>query len=168
MKNAKTNIVWLNFLLALTLTIISCGLIQAQTTQAVNVNKAGVILDGYDAVSLRDGEAQTGLSTYQVKYHGAIYLFANEKNKKRFEASPEKYEPEFGGYCAYGVATGALVGIEISTYDTSFENRNIYNYDKSIARKWKKDPAGWYKKAQANWPQLAEKSLKKSGKQARQ
>jgi YHS domain-containing protein len=135
----------------------------AQTTEpyTVNVNSQGVILDGYDAVSLRDGQPARGQKAYSVQYHGATYWFANEKNKKRFEANPARFEPEFGGYCAYGVATGSLVGIEISTYDTSFENRNIYNYNKSIARKWKKDPAGWYKKALKNWPKLAAQQQKK-------
>lgn len=150
------------FLLACTLT----G--QSVEDYAVNVNSKGVILDGYDAVSLRDGQAQRGMPTFSLQYHGATYLFANEKNKQRFEAKPELYEPEFGGYCAYGVATGSLVGIDLSTYDTSFENRNIYNYDKNIARKWKKDPAGWYRKAQKNWPELVAKSQKKQQKRTGQ
>lgn len=166
MKNAKTPVFIFSFFLLLFLTLQSrTGF--AQTAYAVNVDAGGVILDGYDPVSLRDGQPQRGLAGIQSTYHGAVYRFASAENKKRFEANPGLYEPEFGGYCAYGVATGSLVGIEISTYDTSFENRNIYNYDKSIARKWKKDPAGWYKKARENWPKLAEKSLQKNKKKPR-
>ncbi len=126
----------------------------------VNVNTEGVILDGYDAVSLRDGALRRGLHTLMVMHHGAIYNFATEENKQRFAANPALYEPEFGGFCAYGVAMGSLVGIDISTYDTSFQNRNIYNYDNSIARKWKKDPAGWYHKALKNWLALVAKAKK--------
>ena len=149
------------FTLLAIFSLISIAYTQDEGKYLVNVNKQGVILDGYDAVSLRDGDVKKGLSTITSTYHGAVYRFSSEANKTRFDADPVMYEPAFGGFCAYGVATGSLVGIDLSTYDTSFQNLNIYNYDKSIARKWKKDPAGYYKKAEANWPKLAGKALKK-------
>lgn len=134
----------------------------AQTTDyVVNVNAEGVILEGYDAVSIRDGRPQKGLAAHATWHQGAWYRFVSDANKVRFEANPALFEPAFGGFCAYGVATGALVDIDISTYDTSFQNLNIYNVDRSIARKWKKDPAGYYRKALAKWPELVAKRKKK-------
>ncbi|MCC6463182.1 MAG: tat pathway signal sequence domain protein [Saprospiraceae bacterium] len=134
----------------------------AQTAEyVVNVNAEGLILEGYDAVSIRDGHPLKGLALYSTRYHGAVYRFASGANQARFDADPARYEPAFGGFCAYGVATGALVGIDLSTYDTSFQGLNIYNLDRSIARKWKKDPAGYYRKALAKWPELVAKRKKK-------
>lgn len=131
---------------------------------AVNVNSSGVILDGYDPISIREGNPQKGSDKLSSRYHGAYYHFVSAANKGRFDASPAEYEPAFGGFCAYGVSQGNLVGIEISTYDHSFQNLNIYNYDSGISRKWKKDPAGLYQKALANWPKLAAERIKKGKK----
>ncbi|TNE68776.1 MAG: YHS domain-containing protein [Bacteroidetes bacterium] len=154
--------IFLSFLSLLSLLPAGTGFAQTEKHYLVNVNKQGVILDGYDPVSLRDGKPVKGTSTCTSTYHGAVYYFENGQNKQRFDQDPSKYEPEFGGFCAYGVATRTLVGIDVQTYDTSFQDRNIYNYNKSIARKWEKDPAGWYKKAKANWSELVDAAQKKA------
>ena len=71
----------------------------------VNVDEQGVILQGYDPVSFhRAGGGQAGDPKFQTKYHGAIYNFVSAANKAAFEANPAAYEPEYGGYCAYGVS----------------------------------------------------------------
>jgi YHS domain-containing protein len=126
----------------------------------VNVDGQGVILHGMDPVLLRQGTAAKGLLAIQTKYHGAIYTFANEENKKLFLATPEVYEPEFGGYCAYGVSVTHLSPIEEWTLDTTFQNRNIFNHNQNVVKRWQQDIPLNYTKALKEWEVLKKQYLK--------
>lgn len=63
----------------------------------------GTALKGFDPVSFFDGVPRMGRRAISTEFHGATYRFANEDNRQRFLASPEKFEPAFGGHCAWGV-----------------------------------------------------------------
>ncbi len=117
----------------------------------VNVDDQGVILHGYDPVSFREGKSMPGNQSIQTKYHGAIYYFANEENKRLFIERPAAYEPEFGGYCAYGVSVKHLSPIEVWTFDSTFQNRNIFNHNEKAVAGWNKDIPGNYEAAIAQW-----------------
>ena len=87
---------------------------------------------------------------------GARWLFASEANQKRFEEDPQRFLPAYGGYCAYGVSQGYLVKIDPEAW--KIVNDRLYlNYDRSVARTWAKDIAGYVKTADRNWPKLVSK-----------
>jgi YHS domain-containing protein len=69
------------------------------------LNRAGVAVDGYDPVSyfLPSNSPTKGKSEIAFTYKGIKYLFSSEENRKKFQDNPEKYEPEFGGWCAYAM-----------------------------------------------------------------
>ena len=127
----------------------------------VNVDEQGVILQGYDPVSLREGQSTKGEPQFQTKYKGAIYYFASADNKARFDAAPATYEPEYGGYCAYGVSVGHLAPIELWTYDTTYQHRNLYQHNQKAVDGWKKDIPGNDKKAKKQWAKFRRKYAKK-------
>ena len=127
----------------------------------VNVDEQGFILQGYDAVSFRNGGALIGDDRFKTTYHGAIYLFANAENKARFDANPAAYEPEYGGYCAYGVSVGHLAPIELWTFDTTFQNRNIFQHNQKAVNGWKKDVPGNDALAKKEWAKFREQYVKK-------
>lgn len=127
----------------------------------VNVDEQGVILQGYDAVSLREGTSTKGDGQFQSKYKGATYYFASAENKAKFDANPVNYEPEYGGYCAYGVSVGHLAPIELWTYDTTYQHRNIYQHNQKAVNGWKKDVPGNDAKAMVEWTKFREKYVKK-------
>lgn len=65
---------------------------------------APLALRGYDTVNyFTDGKPQLGTSQYAVFHNGAIYWFASEGHKKMFKANPDRYLPQYGGFCAFGV-----------------------------------------------------------------
>ncbi|HEC14647.1 MAG TPA: hypothetical protein ENI72_02710 [Rhodospirillales bacterium] len=65
---------------------------------------APLALRGYDAVNyFTDGKPRLGTLRYAALNKGAIYWFVSEKHKKMFEADPDRFLPQFGGFCAYGV-----------------------------------------------------------------
>ncbi len=132
----------------------------------VNVDDRGVILQGYDPVSFHQPSgAQAGDPQFQTKYHGAIYLFVSAENKAAFEANPEAYAPEYGGYCAYGVSVGHLAPIEIWTYDNSYQNRNIFQHNQKAINGWKKDIPGNDALAKKQWAAFQEEYVGPAGRQ---
>lgn len=86
-----------------------------------------------------------------------IYVFANKKNRKMFEANPEKYIPAYGGYCAYGVAVGNKFIADPELW--MIEDGKLYlNLDTDIQKKWLKDIAGYIDKANSNWMKIRNKT----------
>jgi YHS domain-containing protein len=136
------------------------GTAQAQDKTLVNVDKAGVGVKGYDVVAyFTENKPVKGSAQFTASYGGATYHFASEANKATFEKSPEKYAPQFGGYCAYGVTKNALVKIEPDAFQI-VNGRLLLQYDKGIRADFSKDTTGNLTKADGNWPGL----LAKKGK----
>lgn len=136
-----------------------CGSTQAAVKDGhlVNVDKKGVILDGYDPVAyFTDGKPVKGDPRFQATYQGAIYHFASAEHKAAFEAEPAKYAPEFGGYCAYGVSKGSLAPIDVEAFSI-VDGRLLLQYDAKIKRKFDEDVPGQLAKADENWPELVKK-----------
>jgi YHS domain-containing protein len=130
----------------------------AHAASAVNVLAGnGVAIHGYDPVAyFVDGGPRKGRPELALDHAGARWLFSSEANRARFRDEPEKYLPAYGGYCAYGVAQGYLVKIDPDAW-AIVEGRLYLNYDRSVARTWRKDVPGYVAKADANWPGLVGK-----------
>lgn len=128
---------------------------QAQTAGAkvlVNVDKRGVALQGYDAVSFfADGRPAKGDPSLSARYEGATWYFSTPEHKAAFEAMPERYAPAFGGFCAYGASRGYTASVEINTWQI-VAGRLLLNYSQSVRRKFDSNQAENLRKADANWP----------------
>ncbi len=122
-----------------------------------NLNKDGVALDGHDAVAFfTENKPVKGKPEFQSIYRGARYYFASADNKRLFDADPKKYEPQFGGYCAYGVSKGALYPVEVDAFQI-VNGRLLMQYNADARAEFNKDPQGRLKMADNNWPKLVEK-----------
>lgn len=118
------------------------------------IGSPGVAIKGFDPVAyFTDGQPRKGSKAHSYTYKGAEWRFVSEANKAKFVADPAKYEPAYGGYCAYGVAQGALVKIEGSAWSIK-DGRLYLNYDAGVQRKWSKDPGGYISTANKRWPKL--------------
>jgi YHS domain-containing protein len=127
----------------------------------VNVAGAsGIALDGYDPVAFfTDQEPTHGDPSISATYEGATYLFASRDHQEKFKADPEKYVPQFGGYCAYGASEGALFPVDINTWQV--RNGKLYlNLNPAILELFNKSFDQNIVKAQKNWPDLVAKSSK--------
>ncbi len=123
----------------------------------VNVDKNGVALQGYDPVAFfTDGKPVKGNPDISFAYEGATYHFSTEANKEAFAKDPEKYEPLFGGYCAYGVAQGGLYSISVDAFNI-YEGKLLLQKNKSVRDLFNEDAEGNFKKAVGNWPDLEKK-----------
>ena len=83
-----------------------------------NLDENGVALGGYDPVSYFDkGGPKEGKPAFSFVYRGVTYRFVSEENKKQFEADPVKWEPPYGGWCAWAVIDGDKVAIDPLNYE---------------------------------------------------
>jgi len=79
----------------------------------INADSNGVAIHGYDPVAyFTDGRPTPGSESYRYTWQGAEWRFATEENRSRFEADPERYAPQYGGYCAFAVSRGGTADID--------------------------------------------------------
>jgi len=132
----------------------------AQTKTLLNLDKTGVAIQGYDPVAFfADHQPAKGDQKFLVKHDGAIYFFASKEHKDLFKENPAKYEPEFGGYCAYGVSRNKLVEIDVDAFQI-VDGKLLLQYSKGVRDDFNKDAKANLAKAASNWPELVAKKGK--------
>ncbi|MEP6810498.1 MAG: YHS domain-containing (seleno)protein [Chthoniobacterales bacterium] len=127
----------------------------------VNISGASnAAVNGFDPVAFfTDSKPVNGSPFITAEHQGATYYFATEEHKKLFAAAPEKYAPQFGGFCAYGVALGKLFPVDISTWQVR-DGRLYLNLNPDILKTFNSDVAGNVSKASQNWPTLVKANSK--------
>ena len=119
--------------------------------------RTGTAINGYDTVAyFTQGKPVKGLDTLAFDWMGAIWKFSTQAHLDLFRASPEKYAPQYGGYCAYGVAQDNLVKVEPDQF-TVRDGKLYLNYDAEVQSRWKKDPDGFIRAADAKFQALLKK-----------
>jgi hypothetical protein len=116
--------------------------------------RADLAILGYDAVGyFSEGKPVPGDPKHVHEWMGARWRFASASNLGLFKANPVKYAPQYGGYCAYGVSQGHLVGIEPDKFKI-LDGKLYLNYDADVQATWLKDPAGYVRQADARFKAL--------------
>ena len=133
---------------------------RAQDKVLLNLDKSGVALQGYDPVAFfTDHQPVKGDPKFVAKRDGAVYFFASKEHKDLFIHEPAKYEPAFGGYCAYGVSRNKLVEIDVEAFQI-VDGKLLLQYSKGVRDDFNQDTKGNLAKADANWPGLVAKKGK--------
>lgn len=128
-----------------------------QSKSLVNLDKNGIAIQGYDPVAFfTQNRPVKGVPQFESKYNGARYLFATADDKAMFDANPAKYEPEFGGFCAYGASKGHTAPIKIEAWQI-VNGRLLMQYDLGVKKEFNKDQQGNLQKADKNWPAIVAK-----------
>jgi hypothetical protein len=127
--------------------------LRGQSPKAVNA-EGGVAIQGYDVVAyFTDGKAVKGSPAIAAVANGVTWRFADAEHRDLFAAAPDRYLPQFGGYCAYGVSRGYAVDIDPEAFSV-VDNKLYLNYSKSVQRTWNQDRATYIERATANWPKV--------------
>ncbi|WP_010522781.1 YHS domain-containing (seleno)protein [Aquimarina agarivorans] len=125
------------------------------TAQTKYLTKKGFVAEGYDVTEYFNGTAVEGNRMYNSTYEGVKFAFKTEANKKKFEAEPMKYIPQYGGYCAYALGVkDDLVTVDAETFE--IRDGKLYLFYNSwginTLHKWQKEnPEELKKKADNNW-----------------
>lgn len=113
---------------------------------------SNLAVGGYDPVAyFTDNRPVKGDSRFAYEYKGAQWHFASAANRDRFIAEPERYAPQYGGYCAWAVSEGSTASADPKLWKI-VDGKLYLNYDASVQKKWEKDIAGHIRRADANWP----------------
>jgi len=120
----------------------------------------GVALRGYDPVAYFElGKPTPGLMPLRHEFRGSVFLFASEANQKKFAADPEKYAPQYGGFCALGTANGYKVKTEPDAFKV-VDGKLYLNYNRKVLDMWTQDQAGYISRANKNWPEVSKMPMK--------
>jgi YHS domain-containing protein len=125
---------------------------------AVNAT-AGIGLKGYDPVAyFINGAPTKGSAQYSFARKGVTYRFASAGNLEKFKADPEKYLPQYGGYCAYAMSLDRIADIDPSRW--AIVNGKLYLNNGFVAEKlWSLNKSGNIVSADRNWPQYPKKAI---------
>lgn len=115
-------------------------------------NKA---VSGYDAVAyFTKGKPVKGKKQFTYTYKGANWLFSSQEHLDLFKQSPDKYAPQYGGFCAWAVgAKNARASADPEKWKI-VDGKLYLNYDDGVQKKWLKDIPGFIAKGDTNWPTL--------------
>jgi YHS domain-containing protein len=115
---------------------------------------SSVGLSGYDAVAyFTDSKAVKGDAKFTHTYLGAKWQFASAENRDKFAAEPERFAPQYGGYCAWAVAQGKTASADPTQWKI-VQNKLYLNYSADVQKKWELDIAGNVQKADGHWPSV--------------
>ncbi len=116
-------------------------------------------IQGYDPVAyFTQNKAEKGNPKYTVNVEGTVYYFMTETNKTAFAKNSSKYEPQYGGWCAYAMgATNTKVEIDPETFKIIDGKLYLFfhNWVNNTLLKWNKDEANLKPKADKNWSKIA-------------
>jgi YHS domain-containing protein len=156
-----------NFLLAITafLSLSTATIGQAQSVRDVskyNLDRDlqpgfSIALKGYDPVSYFQeggGSPLQGKSEFRLDYMGATYLFASAAHLDLFVQNPDKYEPTYGGWCAYAMASGSQVDIQPDIF-TIHGNRAHFFVSRRAKGNFDRDIQGHEQRADGFWKQIS-------------
>jgi hypothetical protein len=124
-----------------------------------NVSKGGTLagpglaVHGYDVVSFFSGQPTVGSDKFALAHNGAAYRFATQANMDAFKATPAKFEPAYGGFCAYGAALGKKFDGDPRFWKI-VDGKLFLNLNADIQAKWSEDILGNLKKADGNWSRI--------------
>ena len=133
------------------LTLILCLLTFGQIRAGEYFERNGVAIDGYDPVAyFTDMRPVKGSQDFQASYQGSIFYFVSAAHRDAFTTDPDKFAPQYGGYCAFGMAKGYKAAIDPAAFTVVGEKLYL-NYNGTVRALWVLDILGYVKKADQNW-----------------
>jgi hypothetical protein len=147
-SRCSTNTIPIFFFLAL---LLFTGFGGIATGQSPMVDAA---IKGYDTVAyFKASKAIKGNESFTVQWHNLTWYFQTSDNRDLFKASPEKYAPQYDGYCAWAMTEARKAATDPEVWkivgDKLYLNCSMAAYEK-----WSKDIPGNIKKADTNWLKL--------------
>ncbi len=127
---------------------------EVNVSRGATVPGPGLAAHGYDVVAyFTNGAPTLGSARYSVAHNGGTYRFASAQNLQAFKADPAKYEPAYGGFCAYGVSVGKKFDGDPRLWKI-VDGKLYLNLNADIQAKWLENVPGNIVKAENNWTKI--------------
>lgn len=118
----------------------------------------GAALRGHDPVAyFADNKPVKGTAELKADYKGSTFHFSSKANQDAFVSNPERYAPQYGGFCAFGTAGGYKASIDPTAF-TVVQEKLYLNYNAAVQKQWRSDIPGFVNKADRNWPAVSRQS----------
>ena len=132
---------------------------QAESPSSVNTI-GGIALHGFDPVAyFTQNKAVLGSPHFTAVHQGVTYEFASKEAQTAFEANPEKYVPQYGGFCAFATSRGLKA--DADPHEFAISNGKLYvNNNEQAQQLFQEDVAGNIDKADHNWPDVAKQPMR--------
>lgn len=142
-------------MLKLTLNLLAIIFFAGASAQSSHfTNKNGLAIKGYDPVAYFSLQsAMEGKDEYVVDWSGSKWKFISQANADSFKIAPEKYAPQYGGFCAYGTSENHLSTTDPNAW-TIVNNKLYLNYNMNVKQLWLKDTSNRIRAADGYWPSL--------------
>ncbi len=128
----------------------------AAAAESAVYERRGVAIRGTDPVAyFTEGEPRDGEAEFSHEWNGAEWRFASAENRDQFIADPERYAPQYGGYCAWAVANGYTASTVPEAWHI-VDGKLYLNYSLGVRKQWLQDIPGNVRKGDANWPGVLE------------
>ncbi|MCZ6863924.1 MAG: YHS domain-containing (seleno)protein [Alphaproteobacteria bacterium] len=116
-----------------------------------NVDSDNVALHGYDTVAyFTEGQPMKGSAEFEKVWQDARWQFASATNRDLFTANPDRYAPQYGGYCSGGLATGEFADVDPEVW-TIVDGKLYLNTTEELRDAWRKAPEAYVVYANYNW-----------------
>jgi len=126
----------------------------ASKSDPINKEGSGLAIKGYDPVAyFTQSKPVKGSPAFTYQWMNATWRFASAADRDEFARAPEKYAPQYGGYCAYGVSQGHTAPIDPEAW-TIVEGKLYLNYSKVVKKTWSEAIPKYVEDANRNWPGL--------------
>ena len=144
-----------NLWLAVAIVMFTTTQVKAQKEEVFTVHAQAI--RGYDPVAyFKEGKPVRGSEEYSFTWKDANWLFSSKENLDSFSQNPEKYAPQYGGYCAYGLSEGHKAPTDPNAW-TIIDGKLYFNYNLKVKEMWIKETAQRIEMADKNWPELKSK-----------
>lgn len=162
MKSRNRTFISLVLLVSIAVVIAACARTD-NATLGFNTDSSGLALQGFDAVAyFAVDNAVKGDAKYEYAWNGAKWLFSSEDNMKKFQANPEAYAPQFGGYCSYAVSEGYTANGDPEAWKI-VDGKLYLNYNKKVREKWEQNQSERIEKGSVNWQEFKKKKPEHKG-----
>ena len=136
--------------------LLACGF-SAFAPAGEYFEPGGIAIRGTDPVAyFKENRPVKGSESFTATHRGSVFRFASAANRDAFVAAPERYAPQYGGFCAYAVALGYKASIDPDAF-TIVDGKLYLNFNKPTEVLWRRDIPGYIKKGDVNWPAVAKK-----------
>ena len=144
-----------SFFAAMLIALIQFSGSPAQAGQdAIYQSFFGTAIDGTDPLSYFDqGRPIAGSSDITYEWNGATWRFTSVENRDRFAANPEKFAPQYGGYCAWAVSQGYTASTTPEAWKI-VDGKLYLNYSRSVQKTWEENIPGNISSGDKNWPSV--------------
>lgn len=149
MTNLKKSLLLVG--LAVLVTIVAAQLFVTGEAKMVNTGADNVAIKGYDPVAyFTKGQPMKGKAEITHSWNGAEWHFADATHRDMFAGSPERYAPQFGGFCSMALARGKIKDIDPEAW-VIVDGRLYLNFSKPVREKFQENVSENIKQAEINW-----------------